>query len=119
MRQELFLKQNVGNKQKQACPVAGYSQRKTNWFSYSFQKQKGGVEICLCRLNQSKGVMFINIKQEINESKRRVQKLQNQITNCFDLELKRHLEYEFKQEALKLESYILLLELARKAGSNL
>jgi len=108
----------VGNKQKQACPVAGYSQRETNWFSYSFQKQKGGVEICLCRLNQNKGVMFINIKQEINESKQRVQKLQNQISNCFDLELKRHLEYELKQESLKLESYILLLELAHKAGSS-
>ena len=72
--------------------------------------QKGGVEICLCRLNQNKGVIFINIKQEINESKQRVQKLQNQISNCFDLELKRHLEYELRQEALKLESYILNLD---------
>lgn len=93
--------------------------KRNKWFSYSFQKQKGGVEICLCRLNQNKGVIFINIKQEINESKQRVQKLQNQITNCFDLELKRHLEYELKQEALKLESYILLLELAREAGRSL
>lgn len=29
----------------------------------------------------------------------------NQISNCFDTELKQHLEYELKQEALKLESY--------------
>ena len=107
----------MGNKQKQACPVAGYSQKETNGLA-TLSRRKGGVEICLCRLNQNKGVMFINIKQEINESKQKVQKLQNQISNCFDLELKRHLEYEFKQESLKLESYILLLELAHKAGSS-
>ena len=55
----------------------------------------------------------------MNESREKVQKLTNQISNCFDLELKRHLEYELKQEALKLESFELLLELAKKAGCNL
>lgn len=43
----------------------------------------------------------------------------NQISNCFDTELKQHLEYELKQEALKLESYELLWELAKKAGCSL
>ena len=65
-----------------------------------------------------RGVISINIKQEINESKQRVQKLQNQLSNCFNPDLKRHLEYELHQEALKLESYKLLLELVHKAGSN-
>ena len=65
-----------------------------------------------------RGVIFINIKQEINESRQKVQKLQNQLSNCFHSDLKRHLEYELHQEELKLESYELLLELAHKAGSN-
>ena len=54
----------------------------------------------------------------MDESREKVQKLTNQISNCFDLELKRHLEYELRQEALKLESYELLLELVKKAGYN-
>lgn len=55
----------------------------------------------------------------MNESREKIQKLTNQISNCFDTELKRHLEYELKQEALKLESYELLLELSKKVGGNL
>lgn len=55
----------------------------------------------------------------MDESREKVQKLTNQLSNCFDTELKRHLEYELKQEALKLESYELLLELAKQAGRNL
>ena len=54
----------------------------------------------------------------MDESREKVQKLTNQISNCYDTELKRHLEYQLRQETLKLESYELLLELAKKAGYN-
>ena len=60
----------------------------------------------------------MNIKIEIHEHKARITKLSNQITNCFNPELKQHLQYELEQEQLKLESCELLLALSRKAGSN-
>lgn len=55
----------------------------------------------------------------MDESREKVQKLTNQLSNCFDTDLKRHLEYQLKQEALKLESFELLLELSKKAGCKL
>lgn len=61
----------------------------------------------------------MNIKEEMKESRDRITKLQNQIPNCFNPDLKRHLEYELRQEQLKLESFELLLELSHKAGGQL
>lgn len=60
----------------------------------------------------------MSIKQQIYEHKARITKLNNQITNCFNLDLKQHLQYELKQEQLKLESCELFLALSRKAGKN-
>lgn len=54
----------------------------------------------------------------MKESKASIQKLQNQIPNCYNSDLKRHLQYELHQEQLKLESYELLLDLSRKAGAE-
>lgn len=55
----------------------------------------------------------------MKEHRSRVQKLQNQLSNCYSPELKAHLQYELKQERLKLESCELLLDLSRKAGHSL
>ena len=60
----------------------------------------------------------MNIKEEMHEHKARITKLSNQITNCYNPVLKRHLEYELHQEQLKLESCELLLALSRKAGKD-
>lgn len=46
----------------------------------------------------------------------RIIKLERQINNCYQPDLKRHLEYELRQETLKLESLELLNALAKKAG---
>lgn len=61
-------------------------------------------------------MVIINIKEEMKESRDRIKKLQNQIPNCYNPDLKRHLAYELHQEQLKLESYELLIELSKKAG---
>lgn len=61
-------------------------------------------------------MITINIKQELNQSKQKANKLKNQLSNCYDKELKSHLEYSLNQELLKIESYELLLDLSRKAG---
>ena len=60
----------------------------------------------------------MSIKQQIFEHKARITKLSNQITNCFNPDLKQHLQYELKQEQLKLESCELLLALSKKAGKD-
>lgn len=58
----------------------------------------------------------MNIKEEMYEHKARITKLSNQITNCYNPDLKQHLEYELHQEQLKLESCELLLALSQKVG---
>ena len=63
-------------------------------------------------------MIFINIREEMKTHKARIKKLNNQITNCYNPDLKERLQYELKQEQLKLESYELLLALARRAGKN-
>lgn len=60
----------------------------------------------------------MNIKEEMKEHKARITKLTNQITNCYNPDLKQHLQYELRQEQLKLESCELLLALSRKVGKN-
>lgn len=67
---------------------------------------------------QTKEMIFLNIKEEMKEHKAKIKKLRNQISNCYNAELKQHLEYELQQEELKLESCVLLLDLARKAGNG-
>lgn len=58
----------------------------------------------------------MNLKQEIGNCKALITKYQNQLTNCYNEDLKRHLEYQLTQEQLKLESYELLLDLYKKVG---
>lgn len=58
----------------------------------------------------------MNIKSEIHEHKARITNLNNQISCCYNPELKQHLTYELYQEQLKLESCELLLALSQKAG---
>ena len=52
----------------------------------------------------------------MHEHKARITKLNNQISCCYNPELKQHLTYELYQEQLKLESCELLLALSQKAG---
>ena len=60
----------------------------------------------------------MNIKQEIQDCKSRIKKYQNQRNNCFNDDLKKHLEYQLQQEQLKLESFELLLDLSQKVGEH-
>ena len=60
----------------------------------------------------------MNTKEEMKEHEARITKLTNQITNCYNPDLKQHLQYELKQEQLKLESCELLLALSKKAGKD-
>lgn len=60
----------------------------------------------------------MNIKQEIRDCKSRIKKYQNQRNNCFNDDLKKHLEYQLQQEQLKLESFELLLDLSQKVGEH-
>ena len=60
----------------------------------------------------------MNIKQEIHDCKSRITKYQNQRKNCFNAELKNHLDYQLRQEQLKLESFELLYALSQKVGEH-
>lgn len=60
----------------------------------------------------------MNIKQEIQDCKSRIKKYQNQRNNCFTDDLKQHLDYQLRQEQLKLESFELLLDLSQKVGEH-
>ena len=60
----------------------------------------------------------MNIKQEIQDCKSRIKKYQNQRRNCFNDDLKQHLDYQLRQEQLKLESIELLLVLSQKVGEH-
>ena len=60
----------------------------------------------------------MNIKQEIQDCKSRIKKYQNQSRNCFNDDLKQHLDYQLRQEQLKLESFELLLDLSQKVGEH-
>lgn len=79
---------------------------------------KDGVEICFRRLNKLsfKGVIKLNLKQEIGNSKALIKKYQNQIESCYSENLKESLQNKLKQEQIKLEGYELLLELYKKVG---
>lgn len=58
----------------------------------------------------------MNLKQEIGTSKATISKLKSQIPNCKNEEHKQHLEYQLKQEQVKLEGFELLLSLSQKVG---
>lgn len=58
----------------------------------------------------------MNLIQEIGNCKALITKYQNQLTNCYNEDLKRHLKYQLQQEQIKLESYELLLDLYKKVG---
>lgn len=60
----------------------------------------------------------MNYKQEIGNCKALITKYQNQISNCFDEDLKNSLQYKLNQEQLKLESFELLLSLNQKVSRN-
>ena len=58
----------------------------------------------------------MNVKQEIEKSKKRIVKYQNQISNCKDENLKQTIYNKLKQEQVKLESYELLFALHKKVS---
>ena len=60
----------------------------------------------------------MNIQQEIQDCKSRISKYQNQINYCSNEEQKNHLNYQLKQEQIKLEGFELLWELSQKVGGN-
>lgn len=62
-------------------------------------------------------MIVMNLKQEIGTLKASIKKIERQIPNCKNEELKQHLEYQLKQEQIKLEGYELLLSLAQKVGN--
>ena len=72
----------------------------------------------MCRLNKLlfKGVIELNLKQEIGNSKALIKKYQNQINSCYSDKLREDLKYKLKQEQTKLEGYELLLDLYIKVG---
>ena len=58
----------------------------------------------------------MNVKQEIEKSKKRIVKYQNQISNCKDETLKQTIYNKLKQEQVKLESYELLFALHKRVS---
>ena len=58
----------------------------------------------------------MNVKQEIEKSKKRIVKYQNQISNCKDENLKQTIYNKLKQEQVKLESYELLFALHKRVS---
>ena len=43
----------------------------------------------------------MNTKEEMKEHEARITKLTNQITNCYNPDLKQHLQYELRQELIE------------------
>ena len=58
----------------------------------------------------------MNVKQEIEKSKKKIVKYQNQISNCKDENLKQTIYNKLKQEQVKLESYELLFALHKRVS---
>lgn len=60
----------------------------------------------------------MNIKNEMNTCKSKIKKYKKSLLFCTNEEEKNHLQYQLKQEELKLESFILLSSLSKKVWEN-
>jgi len=56
-----------------------------------------------------KGVIIINIKQEIGNSKALIKQYKEKLHHCQDYDTQREIAYLLNQETIRLESYELLL----------